>query len=199
MAQRTIFGTHVAETKLSIAEMMRRMPEGTPNRDRQRILLAECQETEAFLLDAVEIFLMAKMRERFLSWVEEVGNLESIVRGGRLANQKPQEGKENGKTTRKSLVRPRPWYDKYMKTRHWQALFSGAVTHYGGCVLCNSTARMCLHHRHYNTVPNELQRDVAILCRKHHLALHQIIKIQVPMRPPEGVTKLFAKEGIKYP
>jgi len=44
------------------------------------------------------------------------------------------------------------------------------------CIICGSTCRIECHHKTYDRVGNELDRDLCWLCRKHHILVHSLIK-----------------------
>lgn len=190
MAQRNIFGEHDPEYRPNISEWMRRL-KGADSREKQRIVLLDHPSTSAFLHDALVLTVYDAMRARFLKWLISLGSIESICRPSRPSKE------DKGETAARKPYRTTPrWYDKYFKTDHVQALRRSAFVHYGGCVLCGSLQDLRLHHRHYNSLGNEQVRDLSVLCDEHHGQSHRMLGLKVPRSCPDGVRRIFAKEGM---
>jgi hypothetical protein len=64
-------------------------------------------------------------------------------------------------------------YDAYLASAHWRRVrrrIERAVP--ARCVVCGTTRRVELHHRHYFSLGNEGPDAVEWRCRKHHLQAH---------------------------
>ena len=83
-------------------------------------------------------------------------------------------------------------YREYLRTSHWRRVRELALEQAGHqCDLCGHMHDLEVHHRHYETIGLEQQRDVIVLCvdchRDHHRAL-VLRAIRATEHEPERVT-----------
>lgn len=65
-------------------------------------------------------------------------------------------------------------YSDYLKTAHWQSLRIQALERAGyRCQVCNSPARLEVHHRTYERRGAEHLTDLTVLCAKCHSKFHE--------------------------
>jgi len=61
----------------------------------------------------------------------------------------------------------------YYKTEHWRERRKEAIEDAGGmCDECGSVKELHVHHRNYNSLFKEKDRDLIVLCKKCHEDLH---------------------------
>lgn len=65
-------------------------------------------------------------------------------------------------------------YDIYLKSPQWFAKRDQALKHYGAvCDECGKKSDLQVHHKTYARLGNEEMKDLQILCRDCHMALHE--------------------------
>ena len=69
-------------------------------------------------------------------------------------------------------------YDAYLNSPHWQQKRQESLAHYGAkCMVCSSTERLQVHHRHYLHIGREQTKDLLVLCGACHSLIHRQHKI----------------------
>ena len=68
-------------------------------------------------------------------------------------------------------------YRDYLRSAHWQRFKTLKLHKVSACELCLSKERLCLHHKTYSSLGNELPGDVVVLCDKCHKLLHEFIGV----------------------
>lgn len=66
------------------------------------------------------------------------------------------------------------WYNEYLKSAHWIAFRRRVKKTRNKCEKCGSKKRLNVHHLHYETLWNETEADVLVLCRVCHEIAHNI-------------------------
>ncbi len=62
---------------------------------------------------------------------------------------------------------------EYLRGAHWKEISTEAKRIAGNrCQLCNSKGKLHTHHRTYERVGHELQRDLIVLCADCHKLFH---------------------------
>lgn len=70
-------------------------------------------------------------------------------------------------------------YSEYLKTDHWQDVRMRAHARGASkCCMCSETERLDVHHNDYDRLGEELDTDVAVVCRKHHQQFHDSTVLQ---------------------
>jgi hypothetical protein len=59
-------------------------------------------------------------------------------------------------------------YHWYMQSKQWSLKSQAMRKYFKTCAICNSTKRLCVHHKHYNNVGRESLQDLTVLCGDHH-------------------------------
>jgi len=71
-------------------------------------------------------------------------------------------------------------YQEYLNSDLWKSkreLFIGEKwAENSRCADCGSKNNLCLHHKTYECVGNERQKDLIVLCKKCHKKRHKINK-----------------------
>ena len=81
-------------------------------------------------------------------------------------------------------------YYKYINSQEWKEktrLFAAIK-----CEFCGSTKRLQTHHRHYDTLGEELPEDLISLCRSCHKAIH-ITKDGMKIKRWQSGSELYYK------
>ena len=68
-------------------------------------------------------------------------------------------------------------YRDYLRSAHWQRFKIIKLHKVSACELCLSKDRLCLHHKTYSSLGNELPGDVVVLCDKCHKLLHEFVGV----------------------
>jgi len=69
-------------------------------------------------------------------------------------------------------------YREYLRSPQWQRKRKGALKRAGNrCQLCNSPARLQVHHRTYDRIGNEAPDDLIVLCSVCHKTFHETRKL----------------------
>jgi hypothetical protein len=63
---------------------------------------------------------------------------------------------------------PRGCYHQYAASSAWKNKSYAMREYFKTCAICNSTKKLCVHHKHYNTVGHEGLEDLVVLCGDHH-------------------------------
>lgn len=77
-------------------------------------------------------------------------------------------------TARQPAQFKRPDYHVYIESKAWRARRKQYYDRHGKqCEVCGSTDAVQLHHRHYNTLGREKDKDLQALCRGCHENHHE--------------------------
>lgn len=63
---------------------------------------------------------------------------------------------------------PKGGYHDYIKSDLWKSKSRAMRAYFKTCAICNSTKKLCVHHKHYETVGCEGIEDLTVLCGDHH-------------------------------
>lgn len=63
---------------------------------------------------------------------------------------------------------PHGCYHQYIDSAAWKNKSRAMRAYFKTCAICNSTKKLCVHHKHYNTVGHEGLEDLVVLCGDHH-------------------------------
>ena len=67
-------------------------------------------------------------------------------------------------------------YDEYLLTDHWKELRKRIHAKYNNkCAICGSSDNLEVHHITYERKGEELDEDLALLCKKCHMTQHKLI------------------------
>lgn len=76
-----------------------------------------------------------------------------------------------------------PEYLKYIHSPLWFVKREEAFAHYGRqCKNCKSTMQLEIHHLSYRHLGHELMKELMVLCRKCHEAVHSVLD-PLPTKP----------------
>lgn len=79
-------------------------------------------------------------------------------------------------------------YYKYIQSPEWRLKRAAALYHYGEkCCSCGVKRDLQVHHKHYRTLGREAMRDLEVLCRNCHSAVHE----KEGKLPMDGVSREF--------
>lgn len=71
------------------------------------------------------------------------------------------------------LIFPRQTYHDYLRSLAWRVKRTGALARAGyKCQVCNSAARLEVHHREYTNLFHEHASDLTVLCHDCHQLYH---------------------------
>lgn len=86
------------------------------------------------------------------------------------------------------------WYQSYLDTSWWKRKRQEAFDFFGmACFFCNCSDNLEVHHRHYNSIGNEIPKnDLSIFCREHHECLHSKSKQFAPYKAPQAALDKIA-------
>lgn len=71
-------------------------------------------------------------------------------------------------------------YAEYLQTEHWRQMREVDFrTHGRRCFICIRTTGLEIHHVIYDNLGDEKPEDMVPLCREHHQAQHDILRIQI--------------------
>jgi hypothetical protein len=59
-------------------------------------------------------------------------------------------------------------YHKYIQSEQWSLKSQAMRKYFKTCAICHSTKKLCVHHKHYDTVGREGLQDLTVLCGDHH-------------------------------
>jgi hypothetical protein len=63
---------------------------------------------------------------------------------------------------------PSGGYHNYIKSEQWALKSQAMRKYFKTCAICDSDVKLCVHHKHYETVGQERLRDLTVLCGEHH-------------------------------
>jgi hypothetical protein len=59
-------------------------------------------------------------------------------------------------------------YHNYIKSEQWARKSQAMRKYFKTCAICDSGIKLCVHHKHYETVGRERLKDLTVLCGDHH-------------------------------
>jgi hypothetical protein len=89
---------------------------------------------------------------------------------GKVAYTKPLT-KRKRKTSR--IKQRRKEYKQYLKSDWWKVRRYSKVISIGTCEVCGSNKHLLVHHLNYNSLGQERDSDLAVLCKGCHTRLHK--------------------------
>lgn len=74
-----------------------------------------------------------------------------------------------------------PWYDKYLRSEHWDEIrFCALLVADDCCEFCgNHGVELNVHHLNYDNLWNEQPSDVIVLCASCHADVHEFPRREV--------------------
>jgi hypothetical protein len=63
---------------------------------------------------------------------------------------------------------PSGGYHNYIKSEQWALKSQAMRKYFKTCAICDSDVKLCVHHKHYETVGRERLQDLTVLCGEHH-------------------------------
>lgn len=89
-------------------------------------------------------------------------------------------------------------YTNYINSAEWQAVRLKAFEHYGKkCTKCGSENLLHVHHNTYKNFKHEKMKDLNVLCKECHMALHDRINKRKVIRLGKTVMKKESKKAKK--
>jgi phage terminase large subunit GpA-like protein len=92
-------------------------------------------------------------------------------------------------------------YEEYLRSRHWanvRRCFKSSRSYTGKCAVCGFHSNLQLHHKSYERLGRERERDLVHLCDKCHSKTHDLYnKKQRRKRERGKVTLWNAHEHIR--
>lgn len=89
--------------------------------------------------------------------------------------------KDGGRPLINQIFKEMP-YKEYLQTGHWQGIRKMAWRRYHGqCVIADGACEgpKDVHHKNYDSIGEETENDVVLLCRRHHSMVHEAEKAQI--------------------
>lgn len=63
---------------------------------------------------------------------------------------------------------PKGGYHAYMRSPEWKTKSAAMRMYFKTCAVCDSSLKLCVHHKHYESVGYEKLQDLTVLCGEHH-------------------------------
>jgi hypothetical protein len=109
-------------------------------------------------------------------FIDKYNEYEEAFRNAPNKPKPPKRTKKPKLTKAKKNIREfvRPDYHEYINSPRWKKRADRIKKRVGCCSVCKSTNNLNVHHKTYERLGRERNKDLVVLCRDCHLIEHDI-------------------------